>query len=515
MKLEKYPLISSLLLILLLTVLTIIMRLAEFFAPLDRDGGVFAYMGSRILAGDLPYWDIWDHKTPAIYYLNALALSLFGYTVTSFRYMEIIFAVSTAWVIYRLGYKLLCNRWAAAVAALSFTATSNSYIFSSNSDLLFTETFFQLPIVMGIAFATQYRVSKKSTALFLTGLMGGWAILFKPPGGFFLIAVALWIIHLTWREQNFGAGILRCGVNLAVGLACPLILTITYFALRGGLADLYSQTILYNSLYVSANLQQNSFQSSILHLLYWAGPLGFVLIPATIGLIWGQHSSQYYYLIILWFVVDLGGSILSGRFYPHYFLQVLPSLALLAGMGWLTLKNRYWHRFHRITFISLTSASLLILLVMQFSFTYAWITFRLNNNLSTAEQAAKFITANTNEEESIYVWGAETAVYFLSKRKSASRYTYLYPLLAQGYSSTHQVSELLRDIEIQRPRYIIDTHSTNELIPPLKDKMPLPEANLLYSEDNLDPVRLLVAHQYYSSITIGDWLIYERIDSPK
>jgi 4-amino-4-deoxy-L-arabinose transferase-like glycosyltransferase len=515
MKTEGNKFISSLLLFLLVTGVTITMRLVEFYAPLDRDGGVFAYIGASVLAGDLPYQDIWDHKTPAVYYLNALALTSFGHTVASLRYMEIIFAVATAWTIYLLGLKLLRNHWAAIIATLSFTLVSNSYIFSSNGgDLHFTEAFMQLPIVLGIAFVTTYKVTGEWYRFLGAGVMGGCAILFKPPGGFFLAAVALWTISLAWHERKHRHNVLLCLVNLVIGMICPLALMVAYFALRGGLADLYSQVIMYNSVYVSNNLRQNFFQSLVPHLNNWLSSLGFVWIPAGAGLIWGKGSTENQRLLTLWFIFDLGGAILGGRYYPHYFLQILPSFTLLAGYGWLALKDRQWlvpYGFRNIALISYIIATLLVFLIGQFQFTYAWISFRLNGNLTITEQAARFFAANTTKEETIYVWGAETVIYFLSERKSASRYVYLYPLLARGYSSPEQVNDLLRDIEIQKPRYILDTSVNNELIPSLESELPHRQDDALYAQDDLDPIRLFIAQQYYPQTRINDWIVYERV----
>lgn len=39
-----------------------------------RDSGVFLYIGQQILDGSIPYRDIWDHKGPVIYYINAVGL---------------------------------------------------------------------------------------------------------------------------------------------------------------------------------------------------------------------------------------------------------------------------------------------------------------------------------------------------------------------------------------------------------------------------------------------------------
>ena len=42
----------------------------------SRDSGVFLYVGWRLLKGDIPYRDVWDHKPPLIYFVDALGLLL-------------------------------------------------------------------------------------------------------------------------------------------------------------------------------------------------------------------------------------------------------------------------------------------------------------------------------------------------------------------------------------------------------------------------------------------------------
>jgi hypothetical protein len=269
---------------------------------------------------------------------------------------------------------------------------------------------------------------------------------------------------------------------------------------------------------VSNNLRQNFFQSLAPYAIHWLSALGFVWIPAMVGLIWGKSSPKNQLLLILWFIVDLGGAIFAGKYYPHYFLQILPSLTLLAGSGWLALEEYQWlipHGFRNITFISVIIASLLVLLIVQFSFTYAWISFRLDGNLATTEQAAQFIATNTTKEETIYVWGAETVIYFLSDRTSASRYAYLYPLLASGYSSPQQVNDLLQDLKTQKPRYILDASTNNELIPSLESELTYHKDDALYMQDDLDPIRLFITQQYHPQTRIGDWVVYERVTTDK
>ena len=42
------------------------------------DYSIFQYVGERIREGQLPYRDVFDHKPPLIFYLDALGLTLGG-----------------------------------------------------------------------------------------------------------------------------------------------------------------------------------------------------------------------------------------------------------------------------------------------------------------------------------------------------------------------------------------------------------------------------------------------------
>jgi len=43
-------------------------------------------MGQRVLAGEVPYRDYFDHKPPMVYYIYALILKFFGQTIFSIRF---------------------------------------------------------------------------------------------------------------------------------------------------------------------------------------------------------------------------------------------------------------------------------------------------------------------------------------------------------------------------------------------------------------------------------------------
>src|SRR5215208_856703 len=46
-------------------------RLPSLAQPMGAAQGLYAYVGERILAGEIPYRDAWDQKPPAIHYTYA------------------------------------------------------------------------------------------------------------------------------------------------------------------------------------------------------------------------------------------------------------------------------------------------------------------------------------------------------------------------------------------------------------------------------------------------------------
>lgn len=66
--------IASFIIITLLVISALITFCPANTANPDRDSGVFLYIGKQILNGAIPYRDVWDHKPPAVFYLDALGL---------------------------------------------------------------------------------------------------------------------------------------------------------------------------------------------------------------------------------------------------------------------------------------------------------------------------------------------------------------------------------------------------------------------------------------------------------
>src|SRR5512139_1241248 len=68
----------------------------------SRDSGVFLYVAWRFLSGDIPYRDVWDHKPPLIYFVDALGLTLTPDSLWGVWLLESVFVFFTLFFIYKL-----------------------------------------------------------------------------------------------------------------------------------------------------------------------------------------------------------------------------------------------------------------------------------------------------------------------------------------------------------------------------------------------------------------------------
>jgi len=97
-----------------------------------RDSSVFLYIGEQILAGQLPYRDIWDHKGPVIYYLNALGLYLAGgsrWGVWALELLSLFAAAKLGFILMRESFGALPAIWGSALwlFSLSFVLQRGNY----------------------------------------------------------------------------------------------------------------------------------------------------------------------------------------------------------------------------------------------------------------------------------------------------------------------------------------------------------------------------------------------------
>jgi hypothetical protein len=145
----------------------------------------------------------------------------------------------------------------------------------------------------------------------------------------------------------------------------------------------------------------------------------------------------------------------SGRYYPHYFIELVPALGLLAGFAVATglaadTEMRRWQ---------LAVLGVLFLLPgLNWLRDAADALARSRHASDARSRVVSTLGEVSRPDETVLVWGADDALYFLSGRRAASRYTYKFPLLRShsgDYASEQRRVEFLAEIERRQPAVVV------------------------------------------------------------
>ena len=310
---------------------------------IDWDESIYLLMAREMLRGHPPYTVIWDHKPPGLFVLFALAQIALGQTILAIRLLAVIVVTATSFLLWLFGWRVLGSAAIGALAALFYAlfSTQNGGL-ASNAEIMFA------PFVTGALLLLAMRTGLPATILprrrlacFAAGLLLGLAIQIKTVAGMELLAALAWIGLAVLASRRAGQPAPARAVLLAAGLMLlgallPLLAAAAYFALSGLWAEFVHANFAASAIYLrqAPPLTLPSVAAALLAQARGAA-LRWLAALAAAPLAWlirRRHPRAALHLLALgvWLAFALAATLLSRRFYAHYFLQALPPLSLLA-----------------------------------------------------------------------------------------------------------------------------------------------------------------------------------------
>lgn len=482
-----HPILAALLL------LVLVLRIPNFFEPYwYGDEGIYLTIGNGIRLGDRLYVDIVDHKTPLIYYFASVGSQL------NFRILLVTWMLITTITFYRLSERIFKNATSSLVATLAFILSTTLPLFEGNipNGELFVMGFviFGLWILSYSSYFSQLLAHQDeqkhysdNKILLLSGALLGLGILTKVPGLFDAVAAFTigWFSTLRLvRELSLRVVVRKYLPKtlfqmtlLAAGIALPIVLSISYYLLRGSGEAYLNFGLLYNFHY-SSNwdlgltnpLLSFSFTLFGKFLIMTAG---IVVLSALTKLLSPQQQ-----FIASWTLLALFASLLSNRPYPHYYLQVFPPLALLLGYGLEKLHKRlqiYQYGTIAVLFLIFFAVIKVInvggyptvsyyqrsfqLLTGQMKYedyrnSFEWI---MKDNYAAAEIISK------SPDKHLFIWGTNPTLYALTKKQPTGRFTVSFHI-----TDLQVYEETFKSVVEKRPEYIVVMNSETAELPGLK-----------------------------------------------
>jgi hypothetical protein len=146
---------------------------------------------------------------------------------------------------------------------------------------------------------------------------------------------------------------------------------------------------------------------------------------------------------------------------------LLPAAALLCGVAIASIDRSLRHITSvgsaHITSIAIFVFVLGIYVVHEWNYLFVTPPVDLSreiygtNPFVEAPELARYIQARTDASDRVAGLGSEPEIYFYAKRKSATGYIYMYPLMEQQKYSQGMQDEMIQEITKAHPKYVVYT----------------------------------------------------------
>jgi hypothetical protein len=450
----------------LVVLLCIYVRVRLLSIPLERDEGEYAYFAQLMLHGFPPYLHAYSMKLPGVSILYALFMAVFGQSASGIHGGLLIVVGLTISMLFFLARRLF-DTATGLVAAAAYAILSTSHgvmgVFAHATHFVI------LFALAGYLLLMKALESRRTIPLVCSGFCFGMGILMKQHGVLFAVFA---LLYFLWEQRKLLPDELgrlsRHSLLFIAAVAVPFGVCCLVLTLYGTFDEFWFWTFKYAREYVSNvpfALGVKIFTEQ------------FTRISQTSLLLWGVAGIGIFLLIadkeakrgrvfIAGFLVFSFLAICPGLYFrEHYFIMLLPAIALLIGVAVVSACNilsrkgvgPYSWVIPALLFLTVSSLSVYRERAFFFSMSPDEASRLIYgaNPFPESLRVAEYLKDHTSPEDRIAILGSEPQIFFYSGRLSASGHIYMYGLMEnQKYAQVMQ-QELIKDIESNRPKFIV------------------------------------------------------------
>ncbi len=486
-----------------LVCLTTATRLPALLHPLPIDDeAIYSVVANEIIDGGKPYLDAVERKPPLLFYTYAAIFSLAGkYNWPALHLVALLWTLATMAGLFVIGRKLF-DAWTGLIAALLYSLFQPA---NSFQNLGFNgEVLMNLPIVWAWAIGLWPTKSKMRPGLFLAGALSCLAFLLKQPAAIAAVPLGLYLLLPSYRASRglTKADSVRQFTIFVAGFWLTLGLVALFLHRQGILRDAFYWTITDHAagyfFFMRAVRGTKTFVIATLPVL-----LGAV---CSRRLAWQEKRAEWIALVMLTIASAIGASV-GGRFYPHYYIQLLPPLVLLAAPVF----RRVWSRrtdAPRPWFLHPAVAYVWLFLTLVIFPIKNWREFSLRREPT---EVGRYLREHHLPDERLFVWGQMPKIYLEAQMRPACRYSATFPLTGYifggpipGLDTHNRIlpgawENLQRDFEKHPPEYIVDVQ--NDGLDYTAD----------YKIADFPILQEMIDTQYELAVRTGEGVVYQRM----
>ncbi|HWY76265.1 MAG TPA: glycosyltransferase family 39 protein [Verrucomicrobiae bacterium] len=432
--------------------------------PLERDEGEYAYGGQLILDGIPPYALAYFMKFPGVHFAYAILMSLFGQTTAGIHLGFLAVNAATILLVYLLGKRLIGRGAGVAAAAVYAIMSLSPAVLGFAAHATHFVVFCALG---GILLLLRAIDSGRLAECFLSGVLLGISILMKQPGAFFLLfgLVVVMCTEATRRPFQLPA-LLTKTIAFIIGGGLPLVVTCLLLWWAGVFRQFWFCTVTLVRTYATTNSfgEGRRLLYGYIHLLLGYDAVFWILggLAMIVLLFDGKAGRARPFIIGL--VLFSGIAASQGLYFrPHYFVMMLPGLALAIGAG-LNLVYRLMGSWLKLNW-GLPAAALAVLLAgavwahremfFQIAPDEACRKTYAGHPFCESVVMANYIREHTAPGCRVAVLGSEPQIYFYAHRLSATGYIYTFEMMGANPLATTLQNDMIQQIESTKPEIMV------------------------------------------------------------
>jgi hypothetical protein len=353
----------------------------------------------QILGGKAIYRDVWFDKPPLVAGIYLLWGAHIGWLLR-------VAGALYAWLVSFLAYRFGKDVWgrgegllAAALAAFFLTFGIPGAVVPLAADMLMVA-----PHLAAVWLAWRRRA-------FLSGLCAGLALLVNAKA-WYVAAFCLLVL-------------LRQGLPFVAGFALPNLAALAWFLWQGSLGEYYLQVWRLGILYAQNTFLEDPVRNGMVRTLNWAG--FHLALVAGAALFWWRDRTGDRGRFALWALLSLAAVATGLRFFPRYYLQLLPVFVMAGARGISLLGRR-----------KAVVLALLLIPLVRFAPRYGVLAYELAAGREhqwrdvlmdqDSRAASRFLGENARPGDTLFVWGYRPDVFAYTRMPAASRFLESQPL---------------------------------------------------------------------------------------
>ncbi len=461
--------------------------------PLDCDEAIYAYIGHRLLEGDVLYKDVSENKPPLGYWIYAAAVAIGGYDELAIRILPIPFVVATLLLIGWIGFRH-ARPWAGVTAAFVFALASTDARLYGNA----AQFEHLINLFSTAALACLIRAFPRSDRRWLaaSGVCLGLAVLVKQLAVLPGLVVALAILRARFSHDASRPYRTRAVdlAHFAAGVSVPLLLAAVALVLSGAGPWAYDDIFRFGPALATETLPQPNAPPLAYHWLtgnaapdgglappfgrsdyvvWWGGgtwPLWLATIPAFVVVYRSRLNHRR--LILGWYVAAWAMTLAPGLYWVHYYLLPVPSACLIVGLALSDLVHPHTPKptrcVGRMSVLALIAAVAVFLPVLQVrdylmvESTELTRRFKKGQQWVSLREMGRDLAHRTASDDTptLLVWGWQSPLYVYGRLDCPTRHAFTNDLMRDratdpGSQVAARIQELMSDIRQAPPDFVM------------------------------------------------------------